>query len=323
LATAAARTTMPVLLLGESGTGKEVFAQAIHEASDRRGRPFVAVNCAALPRELIESELFGYVNGAFTGARREGSVGKFRSAEGGTIFLDEISEMPLSAQATLLRVLQEQEVSAIGSNDVHALNVRVLAATNRDAVDAVRAGQLRADLYYRLNVLTIELPALRDRRADVPMLVEHLLSLAASELQRPGLHFAPDVLALLAQRDWPGNVRELKNLVCRAAALSTSDLLTIEHVQHHLPAPLHGMQQQLLRGAGRAVTGSGTDASDAYGSGADGSSRDAIERARTVEAMQGSRTMHDAARRLGINRSTLYRRLERFGLTSTRLLQAQ
>ena len=324
MATAAARTAMPVLLLGESGTGKEVFAQAIHEASDRRGRPFVAVNCAALPRELIESELFGHVNGAFTGARREGSPGKFRAADGGTIFLDEISEMPLSAQATLLRVLQEQEVSAVGSSDVHALNVRVLAATNRDVADALRAGRLRADLYYRLNVLTIELPSLRDRRADIPVLAAHLLSLAAQELARPGLHFAPTVLPVLAEHDWPGNVRELKNLVRRAAALSTSDRLTLDQFQSAMPALSAAPVQANGCGAdtiARAL--SGGEASERDASSGNAFHRDALERARTVEAMQGSRTMHDAARRLGINRSTLYRRLERFGLTSSRLLQAQ
>ncbi len=318
MATAAARNAMPVLLLGESGTGKEVFAQAIHDASDRRARPFVAVNCGALPRELIESELFGYVRGAFTGARREGSHGKFRSADGGTIFLDEISEMPLSAQATLLRVLQEQEVSAIGSSDVHALNVRVLAATNRDVVDAVRAGQLRADLYYRLNVLTIELPSLRDRRVDIPMLAEHLLVLAAQELGRPGLHFAPTVLPVLAQQTWPGNVRELKNLIRRAAALSTSDRLTVDQFQSASPAPpAAGFYANCA-----ADTVTNRDAHGHHAKDVAAKDREALERTRTVEAMQQSRTMHDAARRLGIDRSTLYRRLERLGLTSSRLLQA-
>jgi transcriptional regulator with PAS, ATPase and Fis domain len=303
LASAAANNLLPVFLVGESGTGKEVFAQTIHDAGPRRAKPFVAVNCAALPRELIEAELFGYVGGAFTGARREGSQGKFRAADGGTIFLDEISEMPYGAQAALLRVLQEQEVSAVGSNDVRPIDVRVIAATNRDVADAVRNGQLRADLYYRLNVLTIELPALRERREDIPTLARHLLAHAAIELGRPSLHFADGVVDVLAQQPWPGNVRELKNLVRRIASLAPGDLVT----------------QDLLPVAMRAATPAALAARD------DGAPvrDDDGERARTLEAMTSARSMHDAARRLGVNRSTLYRRLERYGLKAERLLRAQ
>ncbi len=235
LATAASRTMLPVLLLGESGTGKEVFAQAIHNASGRSARPFVAVNCAALPRELVESELFGYVGGAFTGARREGSAGKFRTAEGGTIFLDEISAMPVGAQAALLRVLrvlrvlQEQELSPVGSSEVRPLDVRVLAATNRDAVEAVRSGVLRADLYHRLNVLAIELPPLRDRRADIPALAAQPLALAAIELERPHLQFHDAVVPALTRQAWPGNVRELKNVI-RRDALCSDDCIGLENL---------------------------------------------------------------------------------------------
>jgi len=297
LANAAAGNSLPVFISGESGTGKEVFAQSIHAASTRRSRPFIAVNCAALPRELIEAELFGYVGGAFTGARREGSPGKFRAAEGGTIFLDEISEMPYSAQAALLRVLQEQEISAVGSSAVRPINVRVIAATNRDVVDAVRTGLLRPDLYYRLNVLTIELPALRERRADIPALATHLLAQAASELGRPSLAFADGMIEHLAQRDWPGNVRELKNYVRRMASLSPDDLITLD------------LDAMPVRTSLTTDGGAGT--------------LDDAERARTVAAMQTARSMHDAAQKLGINRSTLYRRLERYGLKAERLLRAQ
>jgi transcriptional regulator of acetoin/glycerol metabolism len=302
LASAAASNTLPVFLAGESGTGKEVFAQTIHDASARRSRPFVAVNCAAIPRELIEAELFGYVGGAFTGARREGSYGKFRAAEGGTIFLDEVSEMPYSAQAALLRVLQEQEISAVGSSEVHSINVRVIAATNRDAVESVRSGVLRPDLYYRLNVLSIELPALRDRRDDIPALAQHLLQQASVELARPGLTFADGVVEVLAQQEWPGNVRELKNLVRRIASLAPADVIT----RDLLPVAMTGTTRR-----GDMLTASA------------GSAMVDDERARTIDAMTSARTMHDAAQRLGINRSTLYRRLERYGLKAERLLSAQ
>lgn len=308
-ASAAATNTMPVLILGESGTGKEVFAQAIHDASARRTNPFVAVNCGALPRDLIEAELFGYVGGAFTGARREGSPGKFRAAEGGTIFLDEISEMPYSAQAALLRVLQEQEISPVGSTEARPLNVRVMAATNRNVEEAVRAGVLRADLYYRLNVLTLDLPPLRDRREDLPALAQHLLTMAANELGRPRLQFDASVMSALALHDWPGNVRELKNVVRRAASLAATDTISLDLLptlaksatSHARPSSAH---------APAAPSAATVDpASD--------------ERARTIEAMTSARTMRDAATRLGINRSTLYRRLERYGLKAERLLSAQ
>lgn len=300
IARAAARNTLPVLLVGESGTGKEVFAQAIHSASARAEQPFIAVNCAALPRDLIESELFGYVGGAFTGARREGSPGKFRAAQGGTIFLDEISEMSHAAQASLLRVLQEQEVSSVGSSETEPLNVRVIAATNRNIAEAVDAGQLRADLYYRLNVLAIELSPLRERAGDIPLLAEQLLAMAAVELDRPALRFGAGVVDVLMQHDWPGNVRELKNTVRRMAALAVSDTVGADA----LPSTLRSVTQ----GDVRPTSSSG----------------DAVahddERTRTIAAMSDARSMRDAAAKLGINRSTLYRRLERYGLAAHRKL---
>ena len=314
LASAAAGNTLPVFLMGESGTGKEVFAQTIHDAGPRRSKPFVAVNCAALPRELIEAELFGYVGGAFTGARRDGSQGKFRAADGGTIFLDEISEMPYGAQAALLRVLQEQEVSAVGSNDVRPIDVRVIAATNRDVVEAVRNGQLRADLYYRLNVLTIELPTLRERREDIPTLARHLLAHAALELQRPSLRFDDGVLDILTAQSWPGNVRELKNLVRRVASLAPSDVIT----RDLLPSAMLDVARAFAASSAHSKVHSATlDSSSGLPAGDDD------ERARTVEAMTTAHSMQEAARRLGINRSTLYRRLERYGLKAERLLRAQ
>ena len=295
VARAAAANTLPVLLAGESGTGKEVFAQAIHDASARREHPFVAVNCAALPRELVEAELFGYVGGAFTGSRREGQGGKFAAAEGGTIFLDEISELPASAQAALLRILQERELTPVGSAGSRAIDVRVIAATNRRVEDAVATGQLRADLYYRLNVLAIELPPLRERPGDVGPLARHLLELAMAEVGRFGLAFDDAVLARFAAYGWPGNVRELKNVVRRVAALAPTGLITEEL----LPESVRG-------GGAPANMGSADD-----------------ERARTVAALESAPTMAAAAARLGVDRSTLYRRLERYGLTAKRSLGAR
>ncbi len=305
LAGVAAGNALPVLLLGESGTGKEVFAQAIHHASARRDRPFIAVNCAALPADLIEAELFGYVGGAFTGARREGSAGKFRAADGGTIFLDEISEMSYGAQASLLRVLQEQEICAVGSSESRRVNVRVIAATNRDVQTAVRDGRLRVDLYYRLNVLAIELPALRDRAADIPMLAEHLLARAAAELGRPRLRLTLPALHQLASMSWPGNVRELENVLRRAAALAHGDSITVAE----LPAPRPNVPERTVRSSSVMESAAGIADQD--------------ERARTIHAMRSARSMRDAAEELGINRSTLYRRLERYGLKAERLLNAQ
>ena len=303
VATAAAANALPVLIVGESGTGKEVFAQAIHEGGARRDRPFVAVNCAALPRELVESELFGYVGGAFSGARREGSPGKFQAAQGGTIFLDEIGELPPTAQATLLRVLQEGEITAVGSAHSKPVDVRVVAATNRDMQAALASGQLRSDLYYRLNVLSIELPPLRDRLDDVPELARHFLEAAEREVGRPGLAFAPAVIELFQRYAWPGNVREMKNLIRRLAALATGPTIT--------PADL---PPAIARGDAPAPGAVASPAGTPPLPGGD------PERARTLAAVSAARTMAEAAARLGVTRSTLYRRLDRYGVHPERLL---
>jgi transcriptional regulator with PAS, ATPase and Fis domain len=189
IAGAAAANTLPVLILGESSVGKELFAQSIHGASERRDRPFVAVNCGALPGELVESELFGYVGGAFSGARREGSPGKFEAADGGTIFLDEIGELPPGAQTALLRVLQEGKITRVGGAQAKPVDVRVIAATNRDLQAALADGSLRRDLYYRLNVITLELPPLRERREDIPLLARHFLETSSTAMRKRGLTF--------------------------------------------------------------------------------------------------------------------------------------
>ena len=214
-----------VLIQGESGTGKELIARAIHFNSSRLGKPFVAINCAAIPKDLLESELFGSERGAFTGAT-ERKTGKFEQANQGTIFLDEIGDMPLDLQAKLLRVLQEQEITRIGGSQNIAVNVRVVAATNQELAEKVRNREFREDLFYRLNVVPIHLVPLRERREDIRPLVEYFLARAAAELDAPAKQCSSDALELLCNHGWPGNVRELENTIKRAVILSGDPLLT-------------------------------------------------------------------------------------------------
>ena len=216
-----------VLILGESGTGKELVARALHEGSERAGRAMVKVNCAALPETLLESELFGYERGAFTGAasRKEG---RFRLAHGGTLFLDEIGDMPLVLQPKILRVLQEGEFERVGGTETLKADARIVASTNADLQTAVAERTFREDLYYRLNVIAIHLPALRDRRSDVPLLAEHFLQRYAAKNNRPVLAFSREALDAMSNHDWPGNLRELENTVERAVVLSRGDVLTVE-----------------------------------------------------------------------------------------------
>src|SRR5438046_699720 len=212
-----------VLIFGESGTGKELLARAIHRASRRASKAFVAVNCGAIPEPLLESELFGHARGAFSGAV-QAHKGLFQAADGGTIFLDEIGDMPLALQVKLLRVLQEGEVRPVGATQSIPVDVRVISATHRD-LDAHKAsGQFREDLYYRLNVVSLKLPALADRREDVPLLATHFLRRLAERYKRPQLTLAPDAMALLISAPWPGNVRQLLNLLEQAVALATTSL---------------------------------------------------------------------------------------------------
>jgi len=222
-----AGTDVTVLLRGESGTGKELVARAVHHYSRRAGRPFVAVSCAAIPGTLLESEMFGHERGAFTDAK-ERRLGKFELAHGGTLYLDEIGDMPLELQTKLLRALQERTIERLGGHEPIRVDVRVLAATNRDLDAAMREGKFREDLYYRLNVVTLSLPPLRERRRDVPLLVEHFLAKYAGELGEQGV--APDALDRLVGHDWPGNVRELENVVQRAMVMATSGVILPEHL---------------------------------------------------------------------------------------------
>jgi len=222
-----AGTDVTVLLRGESGTGKELVARAIHHYSRRSGRPFVAVSCAAIPGTLLESEMFGHERGAFTDAK-ERRLGKFELAHGGTLYLDEIGDMPVDLQTKLLRALQERTIERVGGHESIAIDVRVLAATNRDLEALMKEGRFREDLYYRLNVVTVHLPPLRERRRDIPLLVEHFLAKHVEELGEHGV--APEALDRLVGYDWPGNVRELENVVQRAMVMATAGVILPEHL---------------------------------------------------------------------------------------------
>ena len=225
---------LTILVLGESGTGKELVAEAIHSLGRRRDKPFVAINMAAIPRELIEAELFGYEKGAFTGANSR-AAGKFEQAHGGTLFLDEIGDMPMEAQTRLLRVLQSGEVTTVGGSTPVKVNVRIIAATNKDLPELIAENRFRADLYYRLNVVPIPLPALRQRRDDIPLLARHFLERAASE-GLPRKTLAEDAALLLGSYHWPGNVRELQNLMQRLAVLTRENSITADLLRQNLPA---------------------------------------------------------------------------------------
>jgi PAS domain S-box-containing protein len=225
LASLAAPSMSTILLQGESGTGKEIFAQAIHNRSSRRKGPFVAVNCGAIPRELIASELFGYTEGAFTGAKRGGRPGKFELASGGTLFLDEIGDMPLEQQVALLRVLQDKRITRVGGDKMIPVDIRIICATNRDLKQEVEKGRFREDLYYRLNVITIELPPLRKRREDIPLLVDYFLKKIGQDWGAQIDSVEPEVMEYLTRYDWPGNVRELQNVVERMISMANGNTI--------------------------------------------------------------------------------------------------
>ncbi len=282
----AATSMSNVLLLGESGTGKELFAQAIHNASSRWKGPFVAVNCAALPRELVGSELFGYTEGAFTGAKRGGSPGKFELAYGGTLFLDEIGEMPLEMQAYLLRALQEKQLMRIGGQEVIHIDVRVIAATNKNLWDEIRRGRFRSDLFFRLNVFTINIVPLRERKEDIPVLVNFFMEKIAKSLGKEVENIDPRVMDYLMAYTWPGNVRELENVLERAINLSRAKTILPEN----LPDYLVGTVQVPIKDMGMLKS----------------NERDVI--LKFLEIYDGNLSM--VAKKLGISRPTLYRKLD-------------
>ncbi len=237
-AKAYAVTDLPVLITGESGVGKELYAHSIHDFSMRMNNPFVSVNCAAIPEHLIESELFGYESGSFTGANKEGKPGKFELADGGTIFLDEIGDLPLSMQSKLLRALQENQIEKIGSTKMINTNVRIIAATNSNLEEKVARKEFRSDLFYRLNVLNLQIPPLRERPQDIPLLIDHFIT---TFYQRYGIYkkFPQEVVNTLTEYNWPGNIRELKNIVERLAVISPNDEVTKEYIPSYILESSH------------------------------------------------------------------------------------
>jgi transcriptional regulator with PAS, ATPase and Fis domain len=295
----ASRSDSTTLILGESGTGKELFAQAIHNASDRCSGPFVAVNCGAIPRDLVQSELFGHVEGAFTGSARGGSAGKFELADGGTIFLDEIGDMSFDAQVSLLRVLQEGEVTRVGAKKSQQVNVRIIAATHRNLSQAVAEGAFREDLYYRLNVLNLTVPPLRMRQEDVPLLARHFLSRCARSLRKSVQDISPEALDILSAYHWPGNVRELENTIERATNLAVTELIQ--------PGDLPLEIKQKLR---QSAPGSVPEPRAALDLGAH-------EMNAIIAALRDTRgNIRLAARQLNVSRGGLYNKMNRFGLSA-------
>ena len=313
IAAKAARARVPVLIEGESGVGKDVVARAIHAASPRHKQAMVTVNCGAIPANLVESELFGHERGAFTGAF-DRHVGKFLSADMGTIFLDEVSEMPLDAQVKLLRVLQDGEVQPIGARRPVHVDVRVIAATNKKLSDEIEAGRFREDLYYRLNVVQLTVPPLRERMGDIPALCRHLLARIATQPGLRGLGLTDDALALLMQHDWPGNVRQLQNALFRAAVLCEGDALTPHDfpqvAAHILSRGASGPRQRAAATPTREAAGITLFEGDGHVRQLAEIEADVIRLA--IGHYRGRMT--EVARRLGIGRSTLYRKLAELGI---------
>ncbi|NNJ15603.1 sigma-54-dependent Fis family transcriptional regulator [Pseudomonas putida CSV86] len=290
----AASSDSPVLLLGETGTGKELLAHAIHAASPRAHKAFVSINSAAIPETLLEAEFFGTAPGAFTGAERKGRAGKLQLAEGGTLFLDEIGDMPLPLQSKLLRVLQEKEYEPVGSNQMLQSDVRVIAATSRDLQAAMARGEFRADLYYRLNVLPIEVPALRERIEDLPALTEAILEDLGSRHE-----LEDEALALLGRHAWPGNIRELRNVLERATLLADRARLEVEDIRGALGTLMPRAVEETTPVPGYR------EACEAF------------ERQLLRDALQRcAGNVPEAARQLGLGRSTLYKKLVALGIQS-------
>jgi DNA-binding NtrC family response regulator len=317
----AAKSSIPILITGESGVGKEVIARALHGSSDRAGKPFVAVNCGAIPENLVESILFGHEKGSFTGATDK-HLGKFQEANGGSLFLDEVGELPLEMQVKLLRALQEREIDPVGSKRSVKVDVRIIAATNRDLASAVAEGRFREDLFYRLNVFPLDAPALRERREDIPALVEHFVRRFNVEEGRRIVGATPETLALLSAYDWAGNVRQLENAVYRAIVLCDGMYLQ----PHDFPA-ISGVAAPMPEAAPRTAAPAriGSDLPAMPGA-PDAPVRfvDNAGHLRTLEEVERDLIQHaidvyaghmsEVARRLGIGRSTLYRKVREQGI---------
>lgn len=288
-----APTDSTVLIEGETGTGKELIARAVHDSSGRFARPFIKLNCAAIPFDLLESELFGHERGAFTGAIAQ-KIGRFELADKGTLFLDEVGDIPPGLQPKLLRVLQEQEFERLGSTRTHRVDVRLVAATNRNLVDMVKRNEFRSDLYYRLNVFPISLPPLRERREDIPALVSHFVGVYGRRMGKQIEHIPPDTMSALSSHPWPGNIRELQNFVERSVIVTSGNVL------HPPLASLKNAAETESRGA---------------------TTLEEAERNHIRKVLEQTRWVvsgpNGAAARLGIKRSTLYFRMQKLGISRT------
>ncbi|MDC3412067.1 sigma-54-dependent Fis family transcriptional regulator [Aquibacillus sp. 3ASR75-11] len=291
----ASQSVSNVLLLGESGTGKDLFAQAIHNHSNRKDKPFIAINCGAIPKDLLGSELFGYADGAFTGAKRGGNSGKFELADGGTIFLDEIGEMPLDMQVLLLRLLENRELVRIGGSKAIHVDVRIISATNKDLYEEVQKGSFREDLFFRLNVLPIKIPPLRERKDDIELLTNHFVSEINHKLFKKIETISPDFIRALREYEWPGNVRELHNITERMVSKSQGNKL--EQLPTELVEPL---TKNLSFPSSEILP-----------------KKNHVKKLTLINTIkQCNYNYSKAAKKLGISRSTLYRQLDRFGLKS-------
>jgi formate hydrogenlyase transcriptional activator len=289
-----APTNSTVLIQGETGTGKELIARAIHNLSSRCGRPFIKLNCAAIPFDLLESELFGHEKGAFTGAIAQ-KIGRFELADKGTLFLDEVGDIPLALQPKLLRVLQEQEFERLGSGRTHQVDVRLVAATHRNLVEMVKGNGFRSDLYYRLNVFPVSLPPLRARREDLPALVEHFVETYARRMGKQIEHVPPETMAALSSYQWPGNIRELQNFIERSVILSSENVLDAPLASLKSATEVESLGPITLEDAERDHI------------------RKTLEQTRWVVAGPNG-----AAARLGIKRSTLYFRMQKLGISRSK-----
>lgn len=295
LALKAAKTNAPVLLIGESGTGKELFAHAIHHASDRRTHPFIRLNCAAIPKDLLEAELFGYEPGAFTGAGTKGKPGKFELAHRGSIFLDEISDLPPEMQPKLLRVLEEKEMERLGGTRLTKCNFRLIAATHENLERCVEEGRFRKDLYYRLNVIPIHIPPLRERKEDIPFISEHLIQIINKDLGTHVTEISPEVINIFQHYDWPGNVRELANILERIIYITEGDTIQFRH----LPFFLQRMQEGSLKLQPSSLK----------------NLREDMEKEALLHAIRISNdNKNKAAKLLGIHRTALYKKMKRLNI---------
>ena len=284
-----------ILLMGETGTGKELFAQSIHNESERATGPFVAVNCAAIPENLMESELFGYEGGAFTGASKTGKAGLFEAAHEGTIFLDEVSEIPLALQSRLLRVIQEREVRRVGGNGVISVNVRIICATNRDLLDMIRQGRFREDLYYRLKVLCVHLPPLRSRAGDMALIMQHYLTYYAYKFGKGQVRLSPEAAHRISNYRWPGNIREIRNVSEQLAVLCESELIEASDVDAILPVEQINKKPFVLQESDDPTLGN-------------------LQKRQIIEVLSRTSSRKEAAEMLGISKTTLWRKCKELGL---------